>query len=128
MSVRTGPCWMGIVEKEGGSGMIGTVEQLRAKITPVAKRYAVKAVYLFGSYARGEAREDSDIDLLVDTSGMEPQSLFSLGALYCDLEEILGKQIDLVTLDALEQPARMPSEEVFREVVLKERVCLYHAV
>lgn len=128
MSVRTGPCQMGIVRKEGGSGMIETVEQIRAKITPVAKRYAVKAVCLFGSYARGEAREDSDIDLLVDTSGMEPQSLFSLGALYCDLEEILGKQIDLVTLDALEQPARMPSEEVFREVVLKERVCLYHAV
>ena len=123
-----GPCRMGIVGKEGGSGMIETVEQLRAKITPVAKRYAVKAVYLFGSYARGEAREDSDIDLLVDTSGMEPQSLFSLGALYCDLEEILGKQIDLITLDALEQPARMPSEDVFREVVLKERVCLYHAV
>ena len=119
---------MGIVGKEGGSGIIETVEQIRAKITPVAKQYAVKAVYLFGSYARGEAREDSDIDLLVDTSGMEPQSLFSLGALYCDLEEILGKQIDLVTLDALEQPARMPSEEVFREVVLKERVCLYHAV
>ena len=126
--MRMGPCRMGIVGKEGGSGMIETVEQLRAKITPVAKRYAVKAVYLFGSYARGEAREDSDIDLLVDTSGMEPQSLFSLGALYCDLEEILGKQIDLITLDALEQPARMPSEDVFREVVLKERVCLYHAV
>lgn len=126
--MRTEPCRMGIVGKEGGSGMIETVEQIRAKITPVAKRYAVKAVYLFGSYARGEAREDSDIDLLVDTSGMEPQSLFSLGALYCDLEGILGKQIDLVTLDALEQPARMPSEEVFREVILKERVCLYHAV
>ena len=126
--MRTEPCRMGIVGKEGGCVMIETVEQILAKITPVAKRYAVKAVYLFGSYARGEAREDSDIDLLVDTSGMEPQSLFSLGALYCDLEGILGKQIDLVTLDALEQPARMPSEEVFREVILKERVCLYHAV
>lgn len=107
--------------------MIYTVEQIRMRIEPVAKRYAVQAVYLFGSYARGEAREDSDIDLLVDTSGTELRSLFSLGALYCDLEEALGKQIDLITVSTLEQPAQMPSEEVFRETVLRERVSLYDA-
>ena len=118
---------MGIVGKEGGSGMIETVEQIQAKITPVAKRYAVRAVYLFGSYARGEAREDSDIDLLVDTSGTNLRSLLSLGALYCDLEAALQKPIDLITVSALEQRAQMPSEEMFRETVMKEKLNVYDA-
>lgn len=47
--------------------MIYTAEEIRRGITPVAVRYRLKAVYLFGSYARGEATDESDIDLLIDT-------------------------------------------------------------
>lgn len=107
--------------------MIYSVQEIQRRIAPVAKRYGVKAVFLFGSYARGEAREDSDIDLLVDTSGTELKSLLSLGALYCDLEEALEKPIDLITVNALEQRAQMPSEEMFRDTVMKERMPIYDA-
>ena len=62
--------------------MIYSIYEIQQRIAPVAKQYGVKAVFLFGSYARGEAREDSDIDLLVDTSGTNLRSLLSLGALY----------------------------------------------
>lgn len=52
--------------------MIYTVEEIRRRITPVAVRYLLKAVYLFGSYARGEATDESDIDLLIDTETIPP--------------------------------------------------------
>lgn len=107
--------------------MIYSIEEIRQRIAPIAKKYGVKAVFLFGSYARGEAREDSDIDLLVDTGGTNLRSLFSIGALYCDLESALGKSIDLITVSALEQRAQMPSEEMFRNTVMKERMSIYDA-
>lgn len=59
--------------------MIYTLEDLRRIIAPIAERYRLRAVYLFGSYAHNTATEDSDIDLLVDTEGTELKSLFSLG-------------------------------------------------
>ena len=82
---------------------------------------------MFGSYARGTAREDSDIDLLIDTSGTEIKSLLSLAAVYCELEEALGKPVDLITMSSLEQQAQMPSEQHFKANVVKERVSIYAA-
>lgn len=49
--------------------MICTLDEIRRIIVPIAQKYNLSAVYLFGSYARGTAREDSDPDLLVDTTG-----------------------------------------------------------
>ncbi len=106
--------------------MIYSICEIQQRIAPVAKRYGVKAVFLFGSYARGEAREDSDI-VLVDTSGTNLRTLLSLGTLYCDLEAALQKPINLITVSALEQRAQMPSEERFKETVMKERLNVYDA-
>ena len=78
--------------------MIYTIEEIRRIITPIAKKYRLPAVYLFGSYARGDATETSDLDFLVDTTGTELRSLLSLGALYTELEEAFQKPIDLITL------------------------------
>lgn len=105
--------------------MIYTLDEIRAIITPIAEKYRLPAVYLFGSYARGTATEKSDIDLLIDTTGTSLTSLFSLGALYCDLEDALKKQIDLITVSSLQQKVQMPSDCDFREAVMNERVELY---
>ena len=105
--------------------MIYTIESLKEMIAPIAKKYHLPAVYLFGSYARGTATEVSDIDLLVDTTGTSLTSLLALGALYCDLEEALKKPIDLITISSLEQRAQMPSDLDFRKAVMEERVKLY---
>ena len=107
--------------------VIYTQDQIRQMIAPIAEKYHLKAVFLFGSYARGDANESSDVDLLVDTTGTSLKSLLSLGALYCDLEAALGKPIDLVTVSTLEQKAQMPSEAQFREAVIQERVNIYDA-
>ena len=105
--------------------MVYSFDDLKRIVSPIAKKHNLKAVYLFGSYARGEAAEDSDVDLLVDLSGTQIRGLFALGGLYAELEEALGKRIDLITVGALEQPPRMPSEASFRDTVKKERVNLY---
>lgn len=105
--------------------MIYTIEQIKNIVSPIAQKYNLKAVCLFGSYARGTATEKSDVDLLVDTSGTSLKSLISLGGLYCELEEALCKRIDLVTVSSLEQEAKMPSEANFRETVMKEQVNVY---
>ena len=105
--------------------MVYSVEEIAQRILPVAQKYGLKAVYLFGSYARGTATEESDIDLLVDTTGTSLTSLLALGALYCDLEDALKKPIDLITSSSLEQRAQMPSDLDFRKAVMEERVKLY---
>ncbi len=107
--------------------MIFTIEEIAKRIIPVAKKYHLPAVYLFGSYARGAATEDSDIDLIVDTAGTAIKGLFDLGALYAELETALGKPIDVVTLQSLQQTLQMPSEILFRDHVLREKVDLYEA-
>ena len=67
----------------------------RAAILRIAARHGARKVRVFGSVARGEATADSDIDFLVE---MEPgRSLFDLGGLHADLEELLGCKVDVVT-------------------------------
>ena len=72
-----------------------SIEQIKECITPVAQNYGVKRVMLFGSYARGEATEDSDIDLHVYCGNI--RGLFELSGFRLDLIDALGKNVDLVT-------------------------------
>ncbi len=60
----------------------------------------------------------------MDTNGTYLTSLLKLGALYCDLEDALGKKIDLITMSSLAQPAQMPSDRDFRDIVWKEKKAL----
>ena len=75
--------------------MTYTVDEIRRIAVPIAVSYGVKSLSLFGSYARGEATERSDIDLLIDRTGM--QKGWAIGGLYEDLSDALGKELDLVT-------------------------------
>lgn len=77
--------------------MVYTVEQIRKIAVPIAASYGVRSLSLFGSYARGEATDDSDVDLIVDCGAV--RSAFQMGGLYADLSEGLGKTLDLVTTD-----------------------------
>ena len=111
----------------GGAHMIYTLEEIEQRIRPVAEKYRLQAVYVFGSYARGEAKEDSDVDILVDTSGSGLSTLLALGGLYSDLEEVLEKELSLVTMDSLDGPCLMESDAYFRENVRRERRKVYAA-
>ncbi|PIY69099.1 hypothetical protein COY90_02425 [Candidatus Roizmanbacteria bacterium CG_4_10_14_0_8_um_filter_39_9] len=65
----------------------------------VFQKYHIKKASLFGSYARGEATVDSDVDVLIDPP--ERMTLFDLAGMKLDLEKILCKSVDVVTYNGL---------------------------
>lgn len=105
--------------------MTYSIEELKRIITPIARRYQIPAVYLFGSYARGQANENSDVDVLIEREGSAIKSLFDLGAFYNELNESLGKSIDVVTTDSIDQPDAKRRTPWFLEDIQKERVIIY---
>jgi predicted nucleotidyltransferase len=89
------------------------LHEKREDILRIAIRHGASNVRIFGSVARGEADSESDIDLLVD---LEPgRSLFDLGGLLMDLQDLLGHKVDVVTERGLRERIR---ERVLREAVL----------
>ena len=75
------------------------IQHNRKDILRLAKRYGVTEMRIFGSVARGEDTPESDIDFLVE---MEPgRSLFDLGGLLMDLENLLGCKVDVLTEKSL---------------------------
>lgn len=104
---------------------IYTIEEITERVRPVADKYGLKAVYLFGSYARGEATEDSDVDLLIDygdyrKSGKN-RGMFWIGGLYNDFCDALEKEVDMVTVGALEQNRGKKAGGRFVEEVDKDK-------
>jgi predicted nucleotidyltransferase len=105
--------------------VIYTIEQLKERIAPVALKYELPAVYLFGSYARGEAAEDSDVDILIDKTNTGLKGMFAMGGLYNDLSEVIEKRIDLITTSALEQEITKERTPWFVENLNNEKVQIY---
>ncbi len=91
---------------------IYSLEEIRSIADPIARRHQVAALYLFGSYARGEATPTSDLDFHVDRSDMT--DLLELGGLYSELEDAFGKKLDVLTTQMLspEFLDRIAPEEV----------------
>ncbi len=88
------------------------VEEIKEKILPKLKEYGAKKAGLFGSVVRGELEEDSDVDILVELP--EEASLLDLVGLKIELEELLGREVDVLTYNSL-----YPH---LREVILSEEV------
>ena len=87
---------------------------MRSDILRVASSHGATRVRVFGSRARGQARPDSDLDILVD---LEPgRTLLDLVAIKQDLEDLLGCRVDVVTEASL--------SPYFRDAVLREAVAL----
>ncbi|MBR3060044.1 MAG: nucleotidyltransferase domain-containing protein [Oscillospiraceae bacterium] len=76
-----------------------SLEEIRCIAEPIARRYEIAALYLFGSYARGEATPQSDLDFRVDRGNMT--DLLELGGLYSDLEAGFQKKLDVLTTQML---------------------------
>ena len=73
------------------------LQAMKEAIAEYFKTQPVLKAWLFGSYARGEATPESDVDILFvpDRSG-KPFTLFIMGGLYMDLKKLLGREVDLV--------------------------------
>jgi len=91
----------------------GLLQDNREEILRIVTANLAENVRVFGSVARGDAREDSDIDLLVDL--LPGASLFDLGGICYELEELLGRKVDVVTAHDLREGMR---DRVLREAVI----------
>ena len=93
-------------------GISQDVLDRRQQILRLAARRGVRNVRVFGSAARGNAGPGSDLDLLID---LDPDhSLFDVGALLLDLQDLLGRKVDVVTEGALHWYVR---DRVLREAL-----------
>ncbi len=90
------------------------LQEKREKILHLAAQYGASNVRIFGSVARGEEREDSDIDFLVDMDS--DRSLLDRIALIQDLEDLLGRKVDVANVKGL--------REYFREKILHQAIPL----
>lgn len=88
------------------------LQEQREQILRLADRYRTSDVRVFGSVARGDNSEASDVDLLV--KARPGCSLFDLGGLLEDLQDLLGSRVDLVLEDGLKPRLR---DRVLREAV-----------
>ena len=93
-----------------------TIPQLRDIVAPLAKEYGAERVYLFGSYARGDMNENSDVDLRIDKGRIRG---LALAGLLVDLEDALGLPVDLVTTSSL--------DNFFLSAIQNDEVLLYEA-
>jgi uncharacterized protein len=97
---------------------MGIPDHIVTKVRTYCREHGVKSLFLFGSYARGDAIESSDIDLLIEFKSSEHISYFDLLIVKSDLEKILGSKVDLVEIESLVNPIR-------RKSILAERISLY---
>jgi uncharacterized protein len=91
---------------------IYSVEEIRDVVRNVAQQYGVERVALFGSYARGEAKNNSDIDLCIDKGRI--RDYFELSGFQLELEEKLQVHVDVLTTGSLNEKllSRIRREEV----------------
>ena len=92
-----------------------TLDKINEVVRIVAPQYEIDQVYLFGSYARGDATEDSDVDFRV--VGGDIPTLYELGGLYEDLIESLGRRVDIVMSDNM--------SGTFYDLIKDEEVLVY---
>jgi len=94
--------------------MTKDIDDIRKKIAPILKRYGVIKAGVFGSCVRGELKEDSDIDILVEIE--KDLSLLDFVGLKLEIEDVLQRKVDLVEYCTV--------KPLLRERILREQVAI----
>jgi predicted nucleotidyltransferase len=85
-------------------GLNELLKDKREEILRIAAKHGVRNIRVFGSVVRGEATDSSDIDLLIEVKGPTPP--WFPGGLVADLEDLLGRNVDVVEPDAIREGMR----------------------
>lgn len=91
-----------------------SIQIIKERLEPIFEKYPIRKAWLFGSYARGEATEKSDVDIRIEG---DIKDLFMLGGIYSDIKDALGMEFDLLS--------QLPDSEAFRANLKKDEVLLY---
>ena len=94
------------------------IASIRSSIEPIAKKYGLKRVFLFGSYAKGTANENSDVDFLIE-KGNQSFSLLTLSSFLQEVQSVLNLSVDVVTTSGI--------AEDFRKSIMGSEILIYEA-
>lgn len=103
------------IVRSGKGDKVYTLEEIKEKVAPIAKKYGVKKMWLFGSYARGEADKDSDMDFLYEDINFT--GMFGYFGFLQELEDEFGCHVDLVSNSI--------SDKKFLAEIKQDEVILY---
>ena len=95
--------------------MVLEVSEIKNAVSDIADEYGIRKIFLFGSYAKKNAADDSDIDIRIE-KGM-PLSLLDISLLRQLISEKTGKEVDIIT--------ELGDDEEFNEEILSSEVLLY---
>lgn len=99
--------------------MVYTINQICELIEPLVKQHGINKVYLFGSYARGEADEESDVDLAIEM--IDDYYFFDA---YSDLKAKFDNHADILLVSILLAP-KTHTAQLVKDNFLKERTLIY---
>ena len=91
------------------------LQKLKARLKPLLEKAGVKQSFVFGSFARGEAKKDSDLDLIIDFNF--DAGLLDLISLRIKLQKILGRKVDIITSKSI--------SPLIKSRILKDRILIF---
>jgi len=97
------------------SDRIYSIDEIKHIVAPIATKYDVDRVFLFGSYARGDANRKSDLDFIIDKGRLRG---LKLAGMLGDLQENFDKNVDLLTSSSLTQ-------DNFKKRIERDMVIVY---
>lgn len=99
--------------------MCRKLNEIKEKIVPVAEKYGLEAVYLFGSQARDEATENSDYDFYIKRGSL--RGMFQLSGLFLDFRNALSKDVDIV----VDPEGFKKLDDYIAEAIQKDGILVY---
>ncbi len=99
------------------------INKIKKLTEPIFKKYGVDKAYIFGSYARGDYNENSDIDIIITAKNIK--SLLIIGSILENLKQVLKKEVDLIEEECFDEDEMDELEREFYNNIKKERVIIY---
>ena len=99
------------------------ITEIKKLTEPIFKEYGVEKAYVFGSYARGDYNENSDIDIIISSKNI--RSLLIIGAILEALKLVLQKEVDLIEEECFEDEEMDEIDQEFYNKIKKERILIY---
>lgn len=99
------------------------ITEIKKLTEPIFKEYGVEKAYIFGSYARGDYNENSDIDIIISSKSI--RSLLIIGAILEALKLVLKKEVDLIEEECFEEDEIDEIDQEFYDKIKRERVMIY---
>ena len=94
-----------------------SVDEIKKSVAPICRRYGINRAYLYGSYARSEATENSDLDIRIEKGNL--RGIFALCGFRRDIVDALQKKVDVIS--------QLPDRKDFLDSITRDEVLIYEA-